>query len=70
MHSLRKWSNERHVIDVIPHKAFKENFRPVPYHKRYEFKKLIQELFDVDMITPSKSNYASPTNLVKKPDDI
>ena len=69
MHSLRKWSNEKHVIDVIPHKAFKENFRSVPYHKRDEFKKLIQELFDADMIRPSKSNYASPTNLVKKPDN-
>ena len=69
MHSLRKWSNEKHVIDVISLKAFKENFRSVPYHKRDEFKKLIQELFDADMIIPSKSNYASPTNLVKKPDN-
>ena len=68
MQSFRNWSIVKHEIELTEQKPFREKFRAVPYHKRDEFKKLIQELLDAGLIVPSKSNYSSPTNLVKKPD--
>ena len=42
--------------------------RPVPYAKKEEFKKLIEEMLEANLIRPSKSQYSSPVHLVKKPD--
>ena len=63
------------TTDTIQHEVNLTSDRPVyskpyrlPYHTREELKKDIKEMLDLGVVRESKSPYASPVVIVKKPD--
>ncbi|CAF1114938.1 unnamed protein product, partial [Brachionus calyciflorus] len=65
---LTPTSDTNHTIELADKTPFCIRTRPVPYAKKEEFKKLIEEMLEANLIRPSKSQYSSPVHLVKKPD--
>ena len=57
-----------HKIDVEGHRPIKQRTRRLPVHKHAEVKKLLGEMLDQGIITPSDSPWASPIVLVTKKD--
>ncbi|CAF1129296.1 unnamed protein product, partial [Brachionus calyciflorus] len=46
----------------------RQKMRRIPYSKRDEFKKMLDEMLEAKLIQPSESSWASPLILVSKPD--
>ena len=57
-----------HVIELTDNIPFAQKPRPIPYNKKDEFKKLIDDMVEANVIVPSNSPYSSPIHLVKKCD--
>ncbi|CAF1052565.1 unnamed protein product [Brachionus calyciflorus] len=59
-----------HVIDLIDPNVspIRNKVRRVPYNKRAEFKKMLDEMLEAKLIQKSESSWSSPVLLVAKPD--
>lgn len=57
-----------HQIDTGNQKPIKQPIRRVPYHKRLEITKQVQEMLDQGVISPSESPWNNPVLLVMKKD--
>jgi hypothetical protein len=57
-----------HEIRLNQDKPFKQVVRRVPFAMREEFKAIIDEMIQFELIRPSESPYASPTVIVRKRD--
>ena len=68
MTDLTPTSDTTHKIELTNETPFNIKTRPVPYAKKEEFKKMIDEMLAANLIKRSKSSYTSPVRLVKKPD--
>lgn len=60
----------QHKIELIAPEVtpIRQKMRRVPYSKRDEFKKMIDEMLEAKLIQPSNSPWSSPIYLVAKPD--
>jgi hypothetical protein len=65
---LKATSDITHIIELTDNKPFNERFRAVPHSKRSEFKKLLEDLLENDIIVESKSEYCSPPHVIMKAD--
>ena len=65
---LTPTSRATHKIELYEKTPFNFKTRPVPFAKKEEFKKIVDEMLDAKLIRPSKSPYSSPVHLVKKAD--
>jgi len=65
---LKATSDITHIIELTDNKPFNERFRAVPHSKRPEFKKLLEDLLENDIIVESKSEYCSPPHVIMKAD--
>ena len=61
-------SEIEHEIILTDNKPFNLKPRQVPYSKKEEFKKMIDDMLVAGLIVPSKSPYASPVRIVRKSD--
>lgn len=68
MKDLTRTSTIHHVIKVKNNKPIRCKIRPIPQAKRAEFKAMLQDMIDLKMIVPSKSECRSGINLVAKKD--
>ena len=57
-----------HKIDVDGAAPVKQPPRRLPFHKREEVRKHLDQMLDADVVEPSSSPRSSPVVLVKKPD--
>jgi hypothetical protein len=61
---LKPTGEVRQTINLTDHTTFHIRTRPVPYAKKEEFKKLIDEMLAANLIRSSNSPYSSPVHLV------
>ena len=57
-----------HKIDVDGAAPVKQPPRRMPFHKREEVRKHLDQMLEADVVEPSSSPWSSPVVLVKKPD--
>ncbi|CAF1097006.1 unnamed protein product, partial [Brachionus calyciflorus] len=57
-----------HVIRVTDERPIRHKLRKIPFNKRDEVKKMLDDMFAAKLIQPSVSAWSSPLCLVGKPD--
>ena len=57
-----------HKIRVTNETPIRQKIRPIPFHAKEKFKSLLIEMLQNWLLSPSESDWRSPTNLVAKPD--
>ena len=65
---LGRTAVERHKIDTGDSQPVKQAPRRMPYHLRLGAQKQVDEMLEQNVISPSRSAWASPVVLVKKND--
>ena len=58
----------KHTIDTGPAQPIRVPPRRVPFHKRQEMRRQVDEMLEAQIIEPSESPWSSPVVLVAKPD--
>ena len=69
LNDLGRTTDVEHEINVTDKVPFKETYRRVAPGQMEEFRQASQDLLDAEVITESKSPYASPVVIVRKRDN-
>ena len=57
----------KHTINTGPAQPIQVPTRTVPFHKREEIRRQVDEMLETEIIEPSKSLWSSPVVLVENP---
>ena len=58
----------KHTIDTDSAQPIQVPPRRVPFHKREEIRRQVDEMLEAEIVEPSESSWSSPVVLVAKPD--